>query len=178
LFGEGRSPPGALWQEPLVSSKLLEYEIWNRVHARGFGPAFGASARALIGRLRLFALTPPVLARALQPFPVPVRTLDCVHLATIEFIRGAGETVELASYGACARHPALAIMNAGQAAPGVAYRQAAGTARKPPGRAEGEGPLLRGWIGVAKLTHFPRSVLPALSCSRKTPRRPGIGGRS
>ena len=98
LFGEGRSPPEALWQEPLVSSRLLEYEIWNRVHARGFRPAFGASARALIGRLRLFALTPPVLARALQPFPVPVRTLDCLHLATIEFIRGQGETVELASY--------------------------------------------------------------------------------
>jgi hypothetical protein len=27
-----------------------------------------------------------------------VRTLDCLHLATIEFIRGQGETVELASY--------------------------------------------------------------------------------
>jgi hypothetical protein len=98
LFGEGRSPPEALWQGPLVSSRPLEYEIWNRERARGFGPAFGASARALIGRSRLFALTPPVLARALQPFPVPVRTLDCLHLATIEFIRGQGETVELASY--------------------------------------------------------------------------------
>jgi len=98
LFGEGRSPPNALWQEPLVSSRLIEYEIWNHMHARGFGRALGASARALIGRLRLIALTPPVLARALQPFPVPVRTLDCLHLATIGFIRGEGETVELASY--------------------------------------------------------------------------------
>ena len=43
-------------------------------------------------------MTPPVLARALQPFPVPVRTLDVLHLATIDFIRGQGETVELASY--------------------------------------------------------------------------------
>jgi hypothetical protein len=66
----------ALWRERLVSSRLLEHEIWNSVHARGFGQAFGASARALIGRLRLIALAPPVLARALQPFPVPVRTLD------------------------------------------------------------------------------------------------------
>jgi len=98
LFGEGRSPPDALWQEPLVSSRLLEYEIWNRVHARGFGAALGASVRELIGRLRLIGLTPPALARALQPFPVPVRTLDCLHLATIEFIRAEGETVELASY--------------------------------------------------------------------------------
>jgi hypothetical protein len=52
----------------------------------------------LIGRLRLLELTPPVLARALQPFPVSVRTLDALDLATIDFIRGQGETVELASY--------------------------------------------------------------------------------
>jgi hypothetical protein len=85
-------------QEPLVSSRLLEYEIWKRVHAPGFGPALGASARAMIGRLRPIRLTPRVLARALRPFPVPVRTLNCLHLATIEFIRAEGETVELASY--------------------------------------------------------------------------------
>ena len=52
----------------------------------------------LIGRLRLLELTPPVLARALRPFPAPVRSLDALHLATIEFIRGKGEPVELASY--------------------------------------------------------------------------------
>jgi len=34
----------------------------------------------------------------LQPFPVPVRTLDGLDIATIEVIRGEGETVELASY--------------------------------------------------------------------------------
>ena len=68
------------------------------MHARGFGPPLGASARALVGRLRLIGLTPPVLARALQRFPVPVRTLDCLHLATVEFIRGEGESVELASH--------------------------------------------------------------------------------
>jgi len=39
-----------------------------------------------------------VLARALEPFPVPVRTLDALHLASIEFLRGHGQKVELASY--------------------------------------------------------------------------------
>jgi hypothetical protein len=38
------------------------------------------------------------LARALQSFPVPVRTLGALHLATIHFIRGQGERVELAGY--------------------------------------------------------------------------------
>ena len=43
-------------------------------------------------------MTEPVLARALEPWPVPVRTLDALHLATIDFLRGQGEAVELASY--------------------------------------------------------------------------------
>jgi hypothetical protein len=40
----------------------------------------------------------PVLARALQPFPVPVRTLDAIHLAALEFIRTQKQSVQLASY--------------------------------------------------------------------------------
>ena len=98
LFGEGRSPPDALWREPLVFSRLLEYEVRNRLHARGLGSTLCSPTRMLIGQLRLIELTPPVLARGLQPFPALVRTLDALHLATIEFIRGQGETVELASY--------------------------------------------------------------------------------
>jgi hypothetical protein len=43
-------------------------------------------------------LTPAVLTRALRPFRFPVRTLDSLPLATIEFIRGEGEIVELTSY--------------------------------------------------------------------------------
>ena len=38
------------------------------------------------------------LARALEPFPVAVRTLDALHLATIEFLHNQGESVTLASY--------------------------------------------------------------------------------
>jgi len=63
---------------------------WKRRHCERLRP------RGLPGTRD--GLTPPVLARALQPFPVPVRTLDRLHLATIEFIRAQGETVELASY--------------------------------------------------------------------------------
>jgi hypothetical protein len=48
--------------------------------------------------VNLAELNEPALARALQPFPVRIRTLDALHLATIEFLRRQGETVELASY--------------------------------------------------------------------------------
>lgn len=98
LLAEDRMPPETLWQESLVASRLLEYEVWNRLHARGLGRSHGEEARSLIGRVALVELMPPVLGRALEPFPVPVRTLDALHLASLEFLRGRGQAVELASY--------------------------------------------------------------------------------
>jgi predicted nucleic acid-binding protein len=98
LLAEDRSPPEALWQEPLIASRLLEYELWNRINARGLGRSHGEEARALIGRVALIEMAPPVLARALEPFPIPLRTLDALHVAALEFLRGHGLTIELASY--------------------------------------------------------------------------------
>jgi uncharacterized protein len=43
-------------------------------------------------------LSPPVLAPALEPFPVPLRPLDALHLASIEFLRGCRLQPRLASY--------------------------------------------------------------------------------
>jgi len=98
LLAEDRSPPEALWQEPLIASRLLEYELWNRINARGLGRSHGEEARALIGRVALIEMAPPVLARALEPFPIPLRALDALHVASLEFLRGHGLTIELASY--------------------------------------------------------------------------------
>jgi hypothetical protein len=69
LLGEGRSPPDGIWDGLLISSSLLEYEVWNRIHARGLGAQLDESASALIGRLTLLELTPHVLARAYGHFP-------------------------------------------------------------------------------------------------------------
>jgi len=98
LLAEDRSPPAAIWQQPLVASRVLEYEMWTRLHARGLGRSHGPAARALIGRLALVELAAPVLARVLEPFPIAVRTLDAIHLASLEFVRSRGQAVELASY--------------------------------------------------------------------------------
>ena len=98
LLAEDRSPPAAIWQQPLVSSRLLEYEAWNRIHARGLGRSHGHATRDLIGRFALIELAPQVLARALEPFPTSVRTLDAIHLASVEFLRSRRQAVELASY--------------------------------------------------------------------------------
>jgi hypothetical protein len=79
LLSENRVPPHELWEEALVSSQLIEYEIWTRIHARRLAESHGDLVRTLLGRLALIELAPPVLARALEPFPTAVRTLDAVH---------------------------------------------------------------------------------------------------
>lgn len=98
LLAEDRRPPRTLWNETLVSSRLLEYEIWTRLNARSLVDSHGEAARNLIGRFALLELAPPVLVRALEPFPEPVRTLDALHLASVEYLRTNGQWVQLASY--------------------------------------------------------------------------------
>jgi predicted nucleic acid-binding protein len=98
LLAEDRSPPDNLWQAPLASSRLLEYEIWNRLNAQKLARSHGDAARELINRVALVEMIPLVLVRALEPFPIPVRTLDALHLASIEFLRRRGQILELASY--------------------------------------------------------------------------------
>jgi predicted nucleic acid-binding protein len=98
LLAEDQRPPASLWAQPLVSSRLLEYEVWNRIHARGLSKSHGEPVRLLLNSLALLEMVAPVLARALEQFPIPLRTLDALHLASIEFLRGQGVTVQLASY--------------------------------------------------------------------------------
>jgi predicted nucleic acid-binding protein len=98
LLAEDRYPSNALWQQPIVSSRLLECEVWTRISARRLQDSHGDAARGLLDRIAIIEMIPPVLRRALKPFPAPVRTLDAIHLAAIEFIRSQGANVQLASY--------------------------------------------------------------------------------
>ena len=98
ILVEDRAPPESLWQEPLMSSRLLVYEAWTRLHARRLGASRGEEMRAMLARISFIELAPPVLARALEPFPTAVRTLDALHLASMEFVRSSGQTLRLASY--------------------------------------------------------------------------------
>jgi predicted nucleic acid-binding protein len=108
LLAEDRTPPEKLWQEHLISSRLLEYEIWTRVHARKLTRSHADEVRALLGRIAIVELSSPVLTRALEPFPKPVRTLDALHLASMDFLRRQGQSVALASYDS-------RMLNAGRA---------------------------------------------------------------
>ena len=98
LLAEDRVPPAELWEESLVASRLLEYEMWTRIQGRGLARSHGELTRQLLARVALLELSPSVLARAVERFPMPVRTLDALHLASIEFLHKRGLTVQLASY--------------------------------------------------------------------------------
>lgn len=100
IISEQRRPEPAFWQQPMISSQLLRYEVWNRLHAYGAEEAHDRRAFEVLRAASLVELTEDVLARALRPFPRPVRTLDGLHLASMEFLRARGRTLELASYDA------------------------------------------------------------------------------
>ena len=100
LLAEDHKPPEQLWAEPLVSSRLLEYEVWTRIHSRKLTGSHGDVVRALLARLAFVELDRRVLVRALEPFPAPVGTLDALHLASAEFLREHGQHVVLASFDA------------------------------------------------------------------------------
>jgi len=109
LLAEDRRPPGRLWGEELIASRLLEYELWNRLHARDLARSHGDAARLMLARVAWVELRRGVLERALQPFPVAVRTLDALHLATITFLREHGVEPVLATYDQRLSAGALAL---------------------------------------------------------------------
>lgn len=98
LLAEDRQPPACLWNQALVSSRLIEYEVWTCIHARDLARTHAEAARILLGRVALIELSRLVLNRALEPFPAPVRTLDALHLASMEYLRETGQDLALASY--------------------------------------------------------------------------------
>jgi predicted nucleic acid-binding protein len=114
LFAEDRRPPDGFWTGRFVASRLLEYETWTRVHARGAAATHGEAVREIMGSVSLVELAPTVLARAAEPFPEPVRTLDALHLATALFLANRGQVTGVATYderlGRAARAVGLTVL--------------------------------------------------------------------
>ena len=88
LLAEDRRPPVWLWTETLLSSRLMKYEVWTRLHARNLADSYGEAALGLIGRIAILELTPAVLVRAPDAFPesVAVRVKKGQSLS----LRGSG----------------------------------------------------------------------------------------
>ena len=98
LLGEDVPPHEEIWEESLVSSRLLAYELWNRLDAMGLRGSHTSEARELLGRVATLGLMEPFLERATEGFSTPVRTLDALHLASLLFLVEQGLKIQLASY--------------------------------------------------------------------------------
>jgi predicted nucleic acid-binding protein len=87
------------------------------VRARTAGRLSPADERAAIRALQVFArrsdlvsVTDPILGRAGRPFPVePVRTLDAVHLATLELLDESPQFITVVTRDARVRDNARAL---------------------------------------------------------------------
>lgn len=97
LLSEARMPEH-LWREPLVSNRLIEYEVWNVTHRRGLARTHGELVTSLLENISMIELAATVLSRARERFPVPVRTIDALHIASAEFLRQSGQRIEVATY--------------------------------------------------------------------------------
>lgn len=82
----------------MVASRLLEFEVFNRVHARAHAASYAVDARQLVDRVNLLEMSEAVLGRALLPFLPPVRTQAALHLASMDFLRSQGVGVAVATY--------------------------------------------------------------------------------
>ena len=100
LTEETRRPPDSFWLQRLCASRLLQFEVWNRLNRYAASTDASALTHGLFARVALLELTSTVLARALDPFPVGIRTIDSLHLATLHYVRASGTPVALASYDA------------------------------------------------------------------------------
>jgi len=98
LLLEEHRPNPELWEKPVIASRLLEYEVWVGLNRLSLTRAQEDTARALLNRIALIEMIPEVVARAREAFPVPVRALDAIHLASAAFLIGEGLDLELATY--------------------------------------------------------------------------------
>ncbi len=97
LLSEDRRPPLDLWENPLVSSRLLEFELLNVLHAHALVGSHEALARELLTRVGLLELVPEVVSNARRS-AFALRTLDSLHLASALFLLAQGVDLQLASY--------------------------------------------------------------------------------
>jgi predicted nucleic acid-binding protein len=109
LLAEDRRPVPEFWNEPLIASRLLDYEVRTRLNNLRIATAGREIADALIQRIALIELVPEVVHRARQKDPVQLRTLDALHIGSVEFLRGQGVALELATFDERMRAAAIKL---------------------------------------------------------------------
>lgn len=109
LLMQDRRPTPEFWTRQLTTSRLTEYEVYSRLYRQQLAEPHVSRAAELIGLPLTLDLSAEVLERARHPFPVPLRTLDALHLASADWLRQEGFAVKFATYDARLREAALVM---------------------------------------------------------------------
>lgn len=109
LLKEERRPAPEFWEQPLYASRLMEYDVWVTLHSRRRAAESAERARWVLDQVDFLEMTTSPLDRVKLPFPVPLRTLDALHLASADWLRREGFAVEFATYDARLRQAALVM---------------------------------------------------------------------
>lgn len=98
LQSESRRPPDAFWSDPCIASRLTDLEVRVRSAARRLPPSALDDVEQLLARVEWIEISALTMGLLYQSPPTGLRTLDAIHLATLEFVnRELGQTA-LATY--------------------------------------------------------------------------------
>ncbi|MEZ4423522.1 MAG: type II toxin-antitoxin system VapC family toxin [Gemmatimonadota bacterium] len=97
LLAEDVRPPAALWDQPLVASRLTEYELITRLRALDLSGTEEALA-SFRAQVSLIDLSDALVRESFESLPKGLRTLDALHLASALFLRDQGVDVRIATY--------------------------------------------------------------------------------
>lgn len=109
ILAEGRRPAADFWSARLTSSRLLSIEVWTRLQAYGVRETHADIANRILDAIEILEMDLPVIERAHEPFPNPIRALDAIHLSSASYLRDQGEEIEIATYDTRMRATARAL---------------------------------------------------------------------
>jgi hypothetical protein len=98
LFAERPRPPDAFWDGPCIASRLTDLEVRVRAAARGLSAATADDLEQILARVEWIEISALTMSLLYQSPPTGVRTLDAIHLATLEFVNRELGHAALATY--------------------------------------------------------------------------------
>ncbi len=102
-------PQESFWEQPLISSRLMLYECWNRLYARSLSQSLAPALISLTRKIHIAELSEPALRHALKALPSAPKTLDAMHLSTLLFLAERVPSLQLATYDKRMEQSALAL---------------------------------------------------------------------
>lgn len=98
LLEEARRPDDAFWNAPRIASRLTDLEVRVRATGRLLPRAAASDVEELMARVQFVEITPQSVGLLYVQPPTKLRTLDAIHLATLDYLNREMARIPLASY--------------------------------------------------------------------------------